>query len=113
MEVGGVVVVSEVVGPGSDSTNVQAEIFLVGSRADGEGVELARVQGSTGNLHPLSSLVVKSDWPLEVDSHHQRRQDFGPNDSHFSLSTTNTDEQIDSVDDSRSQKEVSKERVLH
>ncbi len=75
------VVLTEVVGPGSDSTNVEAEEFLVRSRGDGEGVELSRVLGCTGNLHPLPCLVVKGDWPLEVDSDHLGWKDVGTNHS--------------------------------
>ena len=71
-KINGVVVLTEVEGPGSNSTDVEAEVFLVGSRGDGEGMELSRVLGSTSNLEPLSSFVVEGDRPLEVDSDNLR-----------------------------------------
>ena len=54
-----VVVLTEVVGPGSNSTDVEAEVFLMGSRGDGEGVELTRILDSTSNLEPLSSQIIE------------------------------------------------------
>ena len=71
---------TEVVGPGSDSTDVEAEIFLVGGRADGEGVELPRVLGCTGNLDPLAGLVVEGDWSLEVNTNNLGGKDVSTND---------------------------------
>ena len=67
-----VVVLTEVVGPGSNGTDVEAEVFLMRSRGDGEGVEFTRILGSTGNLEPLSSFIVKRDGSLEVDSDNLR-----------------------------------------
>ncbi len=54
-QVGRVVVLPEVVGPGANGSDVQAEQILVGGRADGEGMELAGILGSTGDLYPLAS----------------------------------------------------------
>ncbi len=108
-----IVVVPEVVGPRSNGTNVKTEVLLVRGRADSEGVELSWVQCSTGNLQPLASLVIKCHRSLEVHTHNQRGQDLGTNNSHLGLSSTDTDEQINSVYNSRSEEEVAKERVLH
>ena len=65
-EVAWVVVLAEVVCPGTNCTDVETEELLVGCRADGEGVELSRILGSTGYLHPLAGLVVECDGSLEV-----------------------------------------------
>ncbi len=69
-KVGRVVVVPEVVGPRSNGTDVETEVFLMRGGADGERVELSGVQCSTGNLQPLASLVVECQRPLEVHTHH-------------------------------------------
>ena len=112
-KVGWIVVVPEVVGPRSNGTNVKTEVFLVRGRADGERMELSGIQCGASNLQPLASLVIECHRSLEVHAHHQRGQDLGTNNSHFSLSSTDTDQQIDSIDDSWSKEEVSKEGILY
>ena len=54
-----VVVLTEVVRPWSNGTDVETEVILVRSRGDGEGVELTRILGSTSNFEPLTSKVIK------------------------------------------------------
>lgn len=60
-----VVQISEIVGPGSNCSDVKAEVFLVGGRADGEGVVLILPQLKTCNSNPLSRFIVKCCWSLE------------------------------------------------
>ena len=104
---------TEVVGPGSDSTDVKAEKFLMWSRADGEGVELSRVLGCTGDLHPLTSLVVEGDWPLEVHTNNLGRKDVGTNNGEFDFPASHADEEVESIHNAWSKEEVAKERILN
>ena len=111
-QVSWVVVLTEVEGPGSNGTDVETKILLVWGRGEGERVELARILSSTGNFEPLTSLVVKRDWPLEVDSNNLRWQDIGTNNGYLVLPTGDADEQINGIDDSWSQEEVAEQRIL-
>ena len=72
-QVGWVVVLPEVVGPGPDSSDVQTDTFLVRGGANGEGMELSWVLGQAGDPHPLPCPVVESSWPLEVDTNNLGR----------------------------------------
>ena len=103
---------SEVVGPGSDGTDVKAEKLLVWGRADGERVEFSRVLGSTGNLHPLASFVVKGDGSLEVHTDNLRGKDVRTNNGEFHCPAPNADEEVKSIHNARSEEEVTKERIL-
>ena len=67
-EVGWVVVLPEVVGPWPNRSDVQTEMFLIGSRAESEGMVLSGVLGQAGNPDPLPCPVVESGRPLKVDA---------------------------------------------
>ena len=54
-QVGWVVVLTEVEGPGSNSSDVETEVLLVWSRGDSERMELAGVLGSTCLLYTSPS----------------------------------------------------------
>ena len=108
-----IVIFSEVVGPGSNSSDVKAEVFLMWSRAEREGMELSWILSCTGNAHPLASLVVKVAWPLEVDTDHQRWKNVRAYNTDLLLTATHADELIEGKDDAWPNKEPAKEWILH
>ena len=62
----GVVSLPQVCGPWADSSDVETEIILVGSRRQGEGVVFTFPQGSTSNPDPLPRLIFKVYWTFEL-----------------------------------------------
>ena len=64
---GGVVDVSEVARPRADSADVQAEVLLVGCRAERERMVLSAVQHRACDAHPLARLVLEVGRTLDVD----------------------------------------------
>ena len=112
MKVFRVVVIPEVVGPGTNSSDVKTDVVLMGSGTDGERVELAGVLSSTSNLDPLPCLVVKVVWPLEVDTNHKRWKDVSTDHSQLLPPSADTDNLINCIDDTWSEEEVTKEWIL-
>ena len=104
--------VSEVVGPRANSSDVETKVVLVWSRADSERVELTRILSTTGNLHPLPCFVVKVEWSLEVNANYERWKDVGTNHSQLLRAATDTNNLIKNIDTSWTKEEVSKQWVL-
>lgn len=61
----GVIGLTDVDGPGSDGSDMQGEVLLVGCRGQCEGVILGAAEDLAGDSHPLAGLVVKVHGPLE------------------------------------------------
>ena len=76
-------------------------------------MELSRILGRTGNLHPLAGQVVERDRSLEVDPNHLRWQDVCSNYCQLNLPAADTNDHVKSKHDARSKEEVSEEWILN
>ena len=104
---------TEVVGPRANCTDVETDVLLMRSRRDSEWMILSWVLSQRSNTHPLASLVVEGDWTMKVDTDYTRWEDIGTYYKGFDLGTSDANDLINDKDDTWSEEEVTKERILH
>ena len=73
----------------------------------------ARVLSQAGNTYPLPRLVVKRDWPPEVNPHYLRGQELCPDNRNLDLVARQADELVERKDDTGPKEEVPEKWILH